>query len=279
MSANPVYGRDFRYEMAQLPKEKNVHECLDYITENQLKINYVPHLESISSLASSGSTEWRMYSGIPLDSNYYKNAFGPLLRYINKSSSKNKFMNNLKITFAAEIDNMVFGKAKDSIKIIQDLKSDLKRISKIKVPILLNTNGDFFHMWKIPQVDKKLVKCEDIRDLLLSVDTLSPSMYGEKGHFQFINKKISINKTIDHYTNSLLSSLPQACRKNLKFVKSLEVGFGEFALDMNKNQRYSDVFTDSEKLKYVQYWNHSKWDHIGLLETPVKSTSKQLINP
>lgn len=279
MPKNPVYGRDYKYEYAQAPIEKNVFKCLDYIVEKKLEINWVPHLESIVSLESSGRSEWRMYSGIPLDHHYYINSFGPLLSYIKNSDNKKKFLSSLSITFAAEIDNMAIGRPEDSIRIIDNLNRQMKRYTFREIPMLLNTNGDFFHLWKIPQVNKATINCNVISKLFSKIDILSPSMYGDKGHFKQAvkSKQLSVENTLKTYKSRLSNSVPKRCKTARSKITSIEVGFGEFALDLSKDQKYQDILINSGKIKYVQYWNHSAWDHLGVVTDSKESVKAQLL--
>lgn len=266
MPSNPKYGRDFAYETAQSPDKKALFKCLDRILESGLKINYIPHLESISSLASGGSQEWRMYSGIPLDDYYYYYSFNPLMQYLKSSKKREKLVDKLFVTFGAEIDNMVIGKPRSALKVVKQLRKDLAVHSgvKRKVPILLNTNGDFYHMWKIPQAVRADLSCTDLRELFRSIDYISPSMYGDKGHFKQKNNRLSLNETLEQYYKQFKSILPAKCQYVEKDFRSVDIGFGEFALDPSLKQNYADILKEPGRVKFVQYWNHSKWDHLGV---------------
>ena len=264
MPANPIYGRDYRYENAQAPGKTALFECLDNILKNKLKVNYIPHLESISSLASSGKKEWRMYSGIPLDEYYYYYSFGHLIRYMKSSKKRKQLAKKLLVTIGAEIDNMVLGHPKDTLGTIKQLKSDLASLTKTKVPIMLNTNGDFYHMWKIPQAQKDKLNCSDLESLIGKIDYLSPSMYGDKGHFKTKASRLSLSETLEQYYTQFENSLPRKCKYVAKSFRKVDIGFGEFALDPSLKQNYADILKNPGPVKFVQYWNHSKWDHLAI---------------
>lgn len=264
MPANPKYGKDYAYETAQSPDNKVLFDCLDKILESGLKINYVPHLESISSLTSSGTQEWRMYSGIPLDDYYYYYSFSPLFNYLKSSKKRKKLAQKLLVTFGAEIDNMVLGHPKSANKIVKDLREELLTVTTKKIPILLNTNGDFYHMWKIPQAKKSELNCSELDTLISSLDYVSPSMYGDKGHFKRKDNRLSINQTLEEYYTQFKNMLPKRCYYLEKKLRKISIGFGEFALDPTRKQNYVDILKSPGRVKFVQYWNHSKWDHLAV---------------
>lgn len=282
MPKNPIYGKDYFYETAQAPDQKEFFRCVDKILESNLKINYVPHLESISSLSSSGESEWRMYSGIPLDQYYYYYSFSPILEYLRSSKSRAKLSERLLVTFAAEIDNMVMGHPAMANKIVQNLRSDLKSFSKKKIPIMLNTNGDFYHLWKIPQANPEDISCKELGNLFDAIDYVSPSMYGDKGHFSEEKNKLNISSTLSQFYKSFDESIPQRCRYITKKFKKLKIGFGEFALDPDKNHHYGDILDKPSVVEFVYYWNHSKWDHLmvhpGEKKSSIHRLRKQLIS-
>jgi hypothetical protein len=265
MPPNPVYNKHYRYEYAQLPIQKHVDDCLDLIVKNKLKLSYVPHLESIALIENAAIDEWRMYSGIPLDEHYYQAAFGPLIKYLSKRS-KHKFnVNNLALTLAAEIDTMVITRPDDALKVVANLEKDLSRYHLKGVPIYFNTNGDFYHAWDLPQVPKQ-VACQNLKSLFRKIDYFAPSMYGDKQHFVIEKNRVQLDKTIDRYYTSFENKLKELCPKEKIPIRKIPIGFGEFALDLKDDrQKYSDVLDRPKKIKFVQYWSHSKWDHIGVL--------------
>jgi hypothetical protein len=91
-------------------------------------------------------------------------------------------------------------------------------------------------------------------------------MYGDKEHFVIEKNKINIEKTIHRYYTNFNNKMQQLCPKNKIDLSKIPIGFGEFALDLNDiRQKYDDVLNHSNKIKFIQYWNHSKWDHLGVL--------------
>jgi len=265
MPPNPVFNKHYRYEYGQLPIQKHIDDCLDLIVKHKLKLSYVPHLESISLIENASVEEWRMYSGIPLDEHYYQAAFGPLIKYLAKSS-KHKFnANNLAVTLAAEIDTMVITRPREALKVITNLEEDFSRYKLYNIPLYFNTNGDFYHAWDIPQVPKQ-VACKDLTKLFYKIDYFAPSMYGDKQHFVIEKNKLSLDKTIDRYYKNFQRKLLELCPQEKIQVNKIPIGFGEFALDLKDNrQKYGDVLDRPKKIKFVQYWSHSKWDHLGVL--------------
>ena len=69
------YGWDYQYEDAAGIGKEELHRCLDYVMKAGLKLNFIPHAESIVTMSANGEAEWRIRSDLPLDDKYYAKAY------------------------------------------------------------------------------------------------------------------------------------------------------------------------------------------------------------
>ncbi len=280
MPENPKYDVHWRYEIANNFSQQEFDSCLDLVASAGLKLHYIPHLESIAALIGV-EEEWRMLSGIPIDNWYFHHAFGPLLTYLKKHPKNFRTAGAIDVTLAAEIDPMIFVHARKVRGGMAWLKDQFSILGYQGAKYYINTNGDFHHGKSL--IPPKSLQCDEISKLLTEVDGLTPSMYGDKGHLRKKNGKLDLGLTISSYKDALKSHLISLCpgeREGMEsLVSSLKIGFGEFAVDENdREQSYRDVLAEAKgQLLFVQYWNHGKWDHLGVLEDKTPLLRQELV--
>lgn len=262
MPKDPVYGKHWRFELTNNFSQSEFEACLDLVSEAGLSLHYIPHLESISALIDNGSEkDWRLLSGIPIDNQYFHHSFGPLLTYFKKRPKAFR-KKTLELTVAAEIDPMVFSNARTVRGGIAWLRSEFSRFKMMVPKFYLNTNGDFHHGKELTL--ERGVDCKELSKLLSEIDAMTPSMYGDKGHFtKTKDGKISLPETLTRYRQDFSARVSELCPGTGDVVKKTPVGFGEFALE--EGQSYADVLSAPGELKFVQYWTHGKWDHLGIV--------------
>ena len=267
MPKDPVYGKHYRYEVANRPTTDEFEKCLDHISRNGLNLNFAPHLESIKTLVSPDESEWRLQSGIPINREYYQTSFSPLIEYLKKSDNFKD--GSLSVTVFSEIDPMVLSAPKASVEVIKNLKIDLRSVKTKRVEIIYNTNGDFYNGWDLPQA-ARVSSCHYLKKLLTKVDTIAPSIYGDRGHVSHEKNSghATSRVTIKAFKERMNKKLGELCNRQRYLVRvdDKRIGFGEFALDpKNKKQSYDVFLRDkSANPSFVNYWNHSEWDHHGI---------------
>lgn len=273
----PKYNEDYKFEDIGLISKEELFSCLDVIDKANLKLNWVPHLESIVTLNSFFESEWRIFSEIPHDEYYYERAYTPLLKYLELNPKA--FNKRLKVSLSAESELGLFRYPKKSLETQQKLKEELLRLKK-DFEITLNTNGDFYHIQSLENLMTKN-KCEDLKELLTNIDRLSPTMYEEHKHI--IDG--SFVKSRKNYLKNFMGSLKKMCPKqNFSFLKRKNFSIGEFHLvktDENKNyvtfQEELDEYATSNKDPHINatFWNLKIWDDICLTaENCEKDTTK-----
>ncbi len=280
MPVIPKYGHHYQFEHYVAPTHNEIEECLKLINKLKLKLHYVPHLESIRTLNSHGDGDWRLLSGIPLDDHYLQAAFGPLIRFLHRNPNAFK-KDPLLITLAAEVDPIALTSPENLLQLKNKLEQNLNKTRKLK--FFLNTNGDFYNGWNMRQVANKKVNCQKLNQLFKELSALSPSIYGDKGHIAFNQLGlVDYQATKKQYQTKLKQKLSHLCPKNTPRFEHLKVNLGEFALDLNDNkQKYEHFFKSIKKnqVDFIQYWNHSIWDHIGLDTNVGIDTKKLLLTP
>jgi hypothetical protein len=115
-------GWDYQYEEAQQITEAELHRCLEYIERAGLTLNFVPHLESILTMNSSGESEWRIHSSIPVNDSYYNRAYGGLISYLDNHPNLSSPSRPLRVAAAAEFDPSFVGSTRSSIDMIGRLR-------------------------------------------------------------------------------------------------------------------------------------------------------------
>ncbi len=269
MSEIPQYGKEYFYEIANNITKEELHACLKYIDHKKLDLNYIPHLESVKNVSGFDEKEWRNLSGIPIDDIYAQASFGQLIEILYEDKELFR-KQRIQLTISGENDPMFLMFPEKSFRITQKIKNDFK-ILNISPQIVWNSNGDFIHGFDIPQVKKIMPNCDSIEELLLSMDGITPSIYGEHNHVAAdLNKKVSVALTIKNYKERLKNKLSELC-PNKKFISvdKMKIGFGEFALDLeNTDHKYSDILVEINKGSSdfigLNFWNIEKWNHIGL---------------
>lgn len=285
MPSKPIYGRDWRYEDALAFSEEEFANCLNLISSADLRLHYVPHLESITTLVGDqGAEEWRLLSGIPIDRNYFEKSFSPLIKFLKKSPELFRGDRKLEITLAAEIDPMVWSYPREILEGKNWIKSEIEKDGRTIDSFYLNTNGDFFHGKQL--VRKNSSTCENLSKLLSNLTALTPSMYGDKGHLKFKDEKLSLSQTINAYRAEIKKNLIELCPKNKenleKILSDIKIGFGEFAVDPeDRKQSYKDILQSAhQEIIFVQYWNDGSWDHLNSRSGGrLKELRDQLIKP
>ncbi len=269
MPLKAKYGEHWRYESGLNFTKKEFQDCMNLISESGIKLHYIPHLESITSLIDhNDESEWRLLSGIPIDDQYFQHSFAPLINYLKKFPKAFREKGKLSFTLAAEIDPMVFSYARKIRNGKNWLSSELLKLGITGQKYFINTNGDFNHGKEI--VNERGFQCNEIIDLFKSIDGITPSMYGDKGHLHTDEHgKLSIKWTVKHFRERLSNQLLSLCPKNkevIYLVEKIPLGFGEFAILANSTQSYKDILKDAQsELMFVQYWSHGKWDHLGII--------------
>ncbi len=282
MPVNPQYDTHWRYEIANNFSQTEFENCLDLISDAGLKLHYVPHLESIAALVGT-EEEWRMLSGIPIDNWYFHHSFGPLLTYLTKRPKNFRSKGAIDITLAAEIDPMVFAHARKVRAGMAWLKSQLSDLGQKGANYFINTNGDFYHGKEL--ISANTLECGEVTKLMTEIDGLTPSMYGDKGHLKKRDGKLDMKLTISSYRDALKNHVAFLCPEEKKqmesVLSSIKLGFGEFAIDeSDREQSYRDILMHAdEQILFIQYWNHGKWDHLGILEDKTPALRKELITP
>ncbi len=278
MPKHPTYGKHWRFETTLHFSQAEFEACLDLIDREKLRLHYVPHLEGVKAMVDAGTEEdWRLVSGIPIDDHYFHHGFGPLLTYLTKKPRA--FTSGpLLLTLAAELDPMVFSYARKVRAGQAWLEAELKRLARPPAQFYLNTNGDFFHGKDLTA--ERGHDCAELKRLLAGLHGLTPSMYGDKGHFEKTEGgHLSLPKTLEAYRARFRERLRELCPKAPdvnEVIDSKPLGFGEFALDP-ETQSYGDVLKDAKDLLFVQYWTHGRWDHLGVLEAGSARARRELL--
>lgn len=273
MPEKPLYGVHYKYELANRPTKSELNRCLDLILSKGLKLNFAPHLESVRTLVAPNKPEWRLMSGIPLDDKYLESAFGDFLTYLSSKKNLNISSGRIKLTAFSEIDPMVLSYPKRSYNIILNLKKKFNAVLGHDPEVIYNTNGDFYNGWNLPQ-SRSVSSCFYLKKLLNELDVIAPSIYGDKGHIGFEKvessreSRATLGSTLSLFESRFNERLNTLCgekRYNLRIEKN-KLSFGEFALDENDSrQSYKTFFEGAqENLKFINYWNHGKWDHHGI---------------
>ncbi len=281
MPIEAKYGKHWRYESGLNFTKKEFQDCMNLISESGIKLHYIPHLESISSLIDhNDESEWRLLSGIPIDDEYFQHSFAPLINYLKNYPKAFRDKGKLSFTLAAEIDPMVFSYARKISNGKKWLSSELLKLGITGQRYFINTNGDFNHGKEL--VVERGFECSEIVGLFKSIDGITPSMYGDKGHLHTDEKgKLSIKWTVKHYRERLTKQLLSLCPKNkevINLVEKVPIGFGEFAILANSTQSYKDILNNAEnELMFVQYWNHGQWDHLGIVTKGDDKLKKELL--
>lgn len=267
MPTEPKYGVHYKFEIDNRPTNEELFNCLDHISTSGLKLNFAPHLESVRTLVAPEKGEWRLLSGIPLDDKYLRTSFDSFFYYLSKSQNFKK-EGDVKITVFSEIDPMVLSYPSRSLKLIKNIKKESTKILKYTPEIVYNTNGDFYNGWKLPQ-SKQVVSCFYLDKLLKEIDTIAPSIYGDRGHVGFDSSAYATaDSTIEKYFNRINIKLNELCNNDRYDFDLTEknLSFGEFALDpTDSKQSYKNFFKNTKRsISFINYWNHGIWDHLGI---------------
>ena len=264
------------------PFPGELEHCLKKIDKAGLDLNFVPHLEYVSTMISEGESVWRNMTCVPTDDvHYYEAAYKQLF----DSVSKNGFRGKIDISIAAEIDNSTFRRPDKTLQLIKRInksKSDLG----IKGRVTWNPNGDFH---KSSSGAKICDNPKVLSQILESIDTISPSIYEEHGHIAYgSDGKPSYIATKEKFLNSLFgesdyfnscAGSSKSVQKEIKEIKSKfkqkfrrNFSIGEFGLgnsgaykgtDKSSETHYGDfleqVHRDDPSAK-ITLWSSGAWD-------------------
>ncbi|MBI2522565.1 MAG: hypothetical protein HYV97_19250 [Bdellovibrio sp.] len=277
------YGWDYQYEEAGGIGKEELHRCLDYVMKAGLKLNFIPHAESIVTMSANGEAEWRIRSDLPLDDKYYDKAYGPLLEYMNKNKAglRGKTIN---VSAAAELDPTFLGDPTTSLGTVRKLKTALSGMGT-KSEVIWSPNGDFFENNGWFKYPTSRMDCSKLVPLLSSIDRISPSIYENYGHVV----DGSFHKTRKLFFKRLFERLQKHCPKQMgaikKEVSRKRFGITEFSLDNSgeyekfhrEMKEYGRETGDPEIS--AAFWNSGNWDHSGLADASrTKPTFKKSID-
>ncbi|HAZ11746.1 MAG TPA: hypothetical protein DCY86_03080 [Bdellovibrionales bacterium] len=264
------YGWDYQYEDGAGIGKEELHRCLDYVMKAGLKLNFIPHAESIVTMSANGEAEWRIRSDLPLDDKYYDKAYGPLLEYMNKNKAALRGR-TINVSAAAELDPSFLGDPHTSLGTVGKLKTALAGMGT-KSEVIWSPNGDFFENNGWFKYPTSRMDCSKVVPLLSSIDRISPSIYENYGHVV----DGSFHKTRELFLKRLFERLDKHCPKQMGAIKKevtrKRFGITEFALDnsgeyekFHREMKEHGRKTGDPEIS-AAFWNSGQWDHSGLAD-------------